>query len=272
MSRTSRRQARKRKDRNGAILGGVAVTILVGLFLWGQRTPRAVGPNNCPLDGRYAAQMAILVDPSDTLTTVQVSATPRILDIIEREVPELTEIRVYAVGRAGRRDTAAAIRLCKPTHPDSVSSFTGNPTIVAREYDDDFVVPLRETLSSLLNVESDTISPIMEAIQAAAVNAFQPRAAPIPRHLLIVSDLIQNSADLSFYTDPIDFGPLSRSPDYGTLRVDLSGVSVTAFLLARRGQGGRIQAGGLRRFWEDYFIDQGVEDPSARLRWIPVEG
>ena len=271
MSRRARREAKKRKDQAGVILGAVAVAVLVGFFLWGQRDGQSLDSSNCPQDGRYAAQIAILVDPSDTLTTVQGSVAPRILELIEREAPQTTEIRVYTVARAGRRNTAASLRLCKPVHPDSTSSLTGNPTIAARRYQEDFVAPLQRTLSSLLDVEGDSISPIMEAIQAAAVNAFQPRGAYIPRHLLIVSDMIQNSADLSFYTDPVDFGPLSRDPDYGTLRVDLSGVAVSAFLLARRGSAGRIQAGGLSRFWEDYFVDQGAE-PGARPRWIRVEG
>ncbi len=272
MSKQSRQRAKQRKDRLGVIVGGFAVAILVVLFLWGQRGGRRLDSSNCPEDRRYAAQIAILVDPSDTLTSVQEgSAAPRILEAIEREATETTEIRVYTVGRAGRGDTATVLRLCKPSHPDSVSSLTGNPRTAARRYDESFLAPLEGTLAALLDVEGDTISPIMEGIQAAAVNAFRPRNTNIPRQLLIVSDMIQNSADLSFYTDPIGFGPLSRDPNYGTLRVDLSGVAVTVFLLARRGEAGRIQAGPLRGFWEDYFIDQGAEQ-GARPRWINVEG
>ena len=126
---------------------------------------------------------------------------------------------------------------------------------------DEFLAPLRQTLSVLLSVEGDSISPILEGVQVAAVSAFQPREADIPRQVLVVSDMIQNSRNLSFYRDPVDFGPLSRNPDYGTLRVDLTGVEVSVFLLARRGGAGRIQGGTLRRFWEDYFLDQGASTP-----------
>ena len=272
MSRRSRRRVQQRKDRRGVVVGGVAALFLVGLFLWGQRGGRSLDSANCPHDRRYAAQVAILVDPSDSLTIVQgSSATPRIVEAIERDAPETAEIRVYTVGRVGRGDTTAVFRACKPAHPDGVSPLTGNPRIAERRYREDFLTPLQQTLAALLDVEGDTISPIMEGIQATAVNAFQPRNAYIPRQLLIVSDMIQNSADLSFYTDPVDFGPLSRNPDYGTLRVDLSGVAVTVFLLARRGDAGRIQAARLRVFWEEYFVDQGAE-PGARPRWVSVEG
>ena len=271
MSRRSRRKARKRKDIRGIVVGALAIVILIAFVVYGQRSPRPLDADNCPEDRAFAAQIAILVDPSDTLTTVQEgSGAPRLLEALEG-APETAEIRVYTVGRAGRGDTSAVLRICKPSHPDSTSSITGNPRIAAREYREEFLDPLRETLTRLLNVEGDTISPIMESIQTAAVNSFQPRGATIPRQLMIVSDMIQNSANLSFYTDAVDFGPLSRNPDYGTLRVDLSGVSVHAFLLARRGRGGRIQGGTLRVFWEDYFLDQGAH-PDARPRWIRVEG
>ena len=273
MSRQSRRQARRRKDRRGVIIGILAFFVLAGLFVLGLRPPRDLEPNtNCPLDQQYAAQMAILVDQSDTLTTVQAAVTRQILRFVDREIPETTEIRMYNIGRAGRRDPAPELRICKPAHGDSVSRWTSNPRLVTQNYNENFSVPFQEALSSAVqDVSSDTISPIIEAIQVAAVDAFQPRDSRIPRHLVIVSDMIQNSGDFSFFTDPRDFEILARNPDYGTLRVDLSGVSVRAFLLARRGPYARMQDDSMRLFWEDYFIDQEA-DPAARPLWIAVEG
>ena len=273
MGRRERRLAKERKDRIGAFLGAVALLVLLGLYAWGQVIePPELDGANCPADGRYAAQIAILVDPSDTLTVVQASVGGRILDLIENEAPETAEIRVFTVARTGRQDTSAVLRLCKPQHPEDASSAPGSQRHAIDEYQENFIDPLRMTLSTLLDAAGDSISPILEAIQVVAVNSFQPRDdRSIPRRLIVVSDMIQNSGNHSFYTDPVDFGDLSRNPDYGTLRVDLSGVSVSVFLLARRSQAGRIQQGGLHRFWEDYFIDSGVE-PGRELRWIAVEG
>lgn len=269
---TRRNRTTKRKNLVGAVIGVLALAILVALFVRGQRGSRAFDAANCPEDGDYAAQIAILVDPSDTLTSVQEgSGAPRVLATIESGAPATAEIRVYTVGRAGRGDTHAVFRVCKPVHPDEVGSLTGNPAMAERRYQEDYLAPLEQALAALLSVEGDSISPIVEGIQVAAVSAFQPRDADIPRQLLIVSDMIQNSRNLSFYREPVEFGPLSRNPDYGTLRVDLSGVEVSVFLLARRGGAGRIQGGTLRGFWEDYFLDQGAS-PLARPRWIMVEG
>ena len=248
------------------------VAVAMGaIFLWGQRESRSLDADNCPEDGAYAAQVAVLVDQSDSLTNVQRSVAPRILEVLEVDAPETTEIRVYTLARAGRGDTASVLRVCVPKHPDSVSSTTGNPRIAARRYNE-FQESMRASLTSILNAGGDDVSPLVEGIQVAVVTAFQPRASTMPRQLLIVSDMLQHSDLTSFYGgEQPDFGNLARRPDYGTVRVDLSGVEVTVFLLARGGEAGRVQGGGMRQFWEDYFLDQGAH-PTARPRWVAVEG
>ncbi len=225
--------------------------------------------DGCPNASAYAGQIAILADPSDSLTNVQQSVTPRILDLIE-EAEEATEIRVYTLARAGRGDTTSVFRACVPRHPDDVSQMTGNPRIAARRYDD-FQASLGASLSAVLSARGDSVSPLAEGIQAAVVNAFQPRGATMTRQLFIVSDMLQHSSLVSFYRAAPEFGSLARRPEYGTLRVDMSGVAVTVFLLARSGQAGRIQLDSMRQFWEDYFLDQGAH-PSARPQWVAVEG
>ena len=271
MSRGGRRRQERRKNLIGGVMIAVSALVLAGFLIWGQMSDRAgLDRANCPEDGRYAAQIAILVDPSDSLTTVQRSVVSRILETIEFDAPETAEIRLYPLSRAGRGDATSVLRTCVPAHPDGVSPFTGNPQIAARKYEE-FATSLRRGLSALLNAREDHVSPLLEGIQVAAVNAFQPRRSNMRRQLLIVSDMLQNSPTMSFYREAADFGSLLRNPDYGTLRVDLSGVEVSVFLLARGGEAGRIQAGTMRQFWADYFLDQGAH-PAARPRWVNVEG
>ena len=255
----------------GVALITVAVLALLVLFLRGQGSDLVPDSDNCPVDGSYAAQVAILVDPSDSLTSVQELVARRILETIRAEVPATAEIRIFTLGQAGRGDTASVLRRCVPVHPDSASAFTDALREVRRRYDD-FERTLSDTLSTLLDARGDDVSPLLQGIQVAAVSTFQPRRSTIPRKLMIVSDMLQHSAVISFYPPGLpDFGVLMRNPDYGTLRVDLSGVEVLAFFLARAGDAGRIQASGVREFWEEYFVDQGAH-AAARPTWINVEG
>ena len=272
-TRAGRHGSRRKTGKNALAIGFLVAVVLImlGLIVWGQIGPRpALDAANCPEDGSYAAQVAVLLDPSDTLTAVQeMSAGNRLFEFFENDLPETAAVGLFDVGRAGRGDTAAAYRVCRPEHPDSVWSFTGNPDMAARSFNEDYLGPLRDTVNVLLGHSAQASSPIIEAIQVAAVNAFRPRDAAVPRHLIVVSDMLQNSTAASFYDGVPDLLSLARNPDYGTLKVDLSGVNVVVFLLSRRGEAGRIQA-GMRQFWEDYFADQGVG--FGGLSWVRIEG
>ena len=269
MSRQSRQRREKQKQIGGTIIAVVAGVALLALLYMGERGGARLDPDGCATTEPPAEQIVVLLDPSDALSPVQHrSALPRLLEALD-PAPETAEVRIYTVAKAGRRVSGPNFRSCKPTHPDNVNSVTGNPELAADAYDSWFST-LEQQLGEMVSAAADTASPIVEAIQFAVVDAFQPREAAIPRRLLVVSDMVQNSADLSFFRDPVDFGPFSRSPAYGTLRVDLARVSVHAFLLARRGEAGQIQAGTLRTFWEDYFLDQAAA--TARPLWVEVEG
>ena len=257
------------------VLGIASGVILLALFVFGQRESVSVDSDNCLQDELPPAQTVVLLDPSDSLSVVQQgSVVSRLLEALEDSMPERTEIRVYTVAKAGRRESAPEFRVCVPPNPDDISvleSLWNNRSIAERGYTEGFRLPLRRRLDVLLDVPSDSVSPIVEAVQAAVVDAFRPRGASVPRTVFLVSDMVQNSSDLSFFREASDFGTFVRDPNYGTLRVDLSGVRLIVFLLARRGIAGRLQAGQLKTFWEEYFIDQNAS-AGARPRWIEVEG
>jgi len=270
VSRQSRRRREKQKQIVGTTVAVVAGAALLALLYSGERGGTRLDPDGCAATEPPAEQIVVLLDPSDALSPVQHrSALPRLLEALD-PAPEMAEVRIYTVANAGRRVPGPSFRSCKPTHPDDVNSVTGNPSMAAEAYNSWFAT-LEQRLQEMIGVAADTASPIVEAIQFAAVDAFQPREAAIPRRLLVVSDMVQNSVDLSFFRDRVDFGSFSRNSAYGTLRVDLARVRVDAFLLARRGEAGQIQAGTLRTFWEDYFLDQGAV-ATARPRWVEVEG
>ena len=275
MRRLSDQPSSKSADVRYVALGIVSCVILLALFVFGQRGSERIDSDNCLQDKLPPAQVVVLLDPSDSLSVVQQgSVISRLVEVLEDSMPERTEIRMYTVARAGRQQAAPELRVCVPPSPDDIDvleSLWNNRTIAEREYAESFRVPLRQRLDALLDVPSDSVSPIVEAVQAAVVDAFRPRGAAVPRTVLVVSDMMQNSSDLSFFREIPDFGTFVRDPNYGTLRVDLGGVRLVVFLLARRGIAGRLQAGQLKTFWEEYFIDQNAS-PDARPRWIEVEG
>ncbi len=253
------------------ILGVILVFVAYGIYSSFSAPPNlddALCPEN---NSDWAGQTAIVLDPSDSLHyTQQIDARNRIVQHLET-LSEYTEIRLYRLSRAGRRIAQMEFRICAPLHPDEIDWLQGlsrNRNIARQQYEEDFIEPLKRHLDEILSGPGALVSPILKTVQDVAVDAFQPPDAQFSRELVLISDMVQHSSDMSFFDDPVDFMTLANHPDYPTIRVDLEGVDVTVFLLARRGMAGRIQAGSIREFWDEYFLDQGT----GTVQWIRVTG
>src|SRR5260221_10218770 len=83
------------------------------------------------------------------------------------------------------------------------------------------------------------LSPIMEAVQAVPVGRLEPAdaaratAAPLPKRMVIVSDMLENGAGGSHYRGVPSFSAFKASPAYPKLRSHLDGVGVTILYLRR---------------------------------------
>lgn len=253
------------------IIGAIAVFMAIAVYA-SLSVPPKLDPNLCPeKESDVAGQIAIVLDPSDSLDyTQRADARARVLGQIEA-TREYTEIQLYELSRDERQPPQMKFRVCAPEHPDQINWFERlrkNRDIARRRYEEEFIEPLARHLDELLAGPDALASPILKTIQDVTVDAFQPPDSRLPRQLILVSDMVQHSADMSFFEDPIDFRLMGQSSDYPTMQVDLEGVEVTIWLLARRGIAGQIQARPIREFWDEYFLDQGARQP----QWKRVTG
>ncbi len=121
-------------------------------------------------------------------------------------------------------------------------------------------------------------SPILEMIQS--IRHFQPLRAG--DRLIVISDLIQNSDSMQFCrvkNDMPSFSVFSKRPLYSRIKPEsLEGIEVEVLMIQRQGYG---QSGlaycyseeEIRRFWKNYFVANGVGNPSfVRIRHGFVDG
>lgn len=213
-------------------------------------------PYSCPIPGR----VMVLLDPSDTVAPVPLMDARNKLGRELAELEPLTELRLYTVGDAGRAETIRPrFQMCVPVDPEGGH----NPDLFRPNYD-----RYRRTLDSVFTAvfrePSDTISPIVEAVQAATVD--MAGAASVGRHhVVFVSDMVQHSPELSFFRKRLDHG--ADMPPY--LHTDLSRSSASVLLLLRRGFPGEIQSrDDFRTFWDDYSQNMKVQS----WEWQEVTG
>ena len=251
---------------------GVFVLAFVGLVIGAQMLIHQGRPDDktlCPAAGP-SALTALLIDTTDPLNAIQRAAVLARLNRIVSHLRLGEEIVVYSVNPTGDPLKAAFV-ICRPIKPSEVSELTGNRAIAQRRFDEAFAPRIRSVLTAATGAASPSgRSPIMAAIQAIAVSAFQAADAasasggPPPKRLIIVSDMLENSEAANHYKGAPDFRSFKSTRGYARVRSHLDGVTVTILYL-RRDDAAAIQGLTHIRFWNEWFADQGasVEDVAA---------
>jgi hypothetical protein len=200
----------------------------------------------CPEDGP-AAHLAILVDMTDPVSATQLAAARDRLARLIDAAPTATRVSLGTVGPA-----AEPLRsLCKPEA--EVSALTANPRLAAERYATEFAAPVDATLDRLLAVPTADSSPILEAMARFLVAIPGFAADPVPREVVLVSDLVQHSDTFSFYRgdDWADFEAMG-GPD--RLARTLDGAAVRILRLPRPAAPTAV----VDDFWVRYLSAQGA--------------
>lgn len=221
----------------------------------------------CPTDGPQSVT-AVLIDMTDPINAVQRTDLMNEIEKLVDEVRRFGGLEIYSVGPIEEKPPRPIFRKCNPGRADEISEFFANPRMVERDWREGFRKPLEETLERTLKPAEADNSPILESIQWVTINALTPPGrTEIPRRLVVVSDMLQHTASLSFYRGIPDFDTFESSPYYQRVRAPLEEVAVDLFFVCRDTRT-PIQQPALLRFWTDYFDFQGVRS----LRVVQIVG
>jgi hypothetical protein len=259
MSRVSRRK--RRQDFIGWMLIVFALVAIGGLaYVYHAATSHAVAlnPDNmCPQSGPHSITV-VLIDTTDPLDPVQHEDVRKQLEDIKDDVPRYGEIELFTVAPASDALLSAKLAACNPGRGSDIDPIYGNPALVEKRWQKAFSDKVDEVLGQLLQSQTLATSPIMESIQQIAVQAFVGQGVDnIPKRLIVVSDMLQNTPGFSQYRGSESFEEFRRSPYYIKVRPNLAGVDVTILYL-RRLNARHLQGRRHIEFWQSYFSDAGA--------------
>ena len=268
MARTSRRQAER--ARHEVVLGTLAFVIAIAIaggaaWGWYERPSDALDAALCPAGGPRG-HFVLLVDKTDPLTFTQKAAFQvRLRELIEKRTPPGYLLSVFVLGESFQDNARPLVELCNPGDGSDRSPLTANPAHLRRRYEERFIAPLMAEADALQAATPAKTSPIFEMLQLVGINAFQSRGVKGERRLIVMSDMLQNTAQFSMYSGPSDFGAFASS-DYGRrVQAQLAGVEVELDILVDTPA---LQTRRHLKFWEDWFDRAG-----ARIvRVDPLEG
>lgn len=266
----TREERRKRQTRLGAGLIVLAFILLLaglGIYLNLKTKQTRLDPETfCPLAGPSAVTV-VLIDRSDPLNPVQQEALRKRLTVLKDGLALHERLAVYAVSDTHASLPPPLFDLCNPGRGEGLSPLVANPERARQRWEAEFSARLDEVLATMLDPGSEPTSPILESIQAAAVAGFREIQA-LPRRLIIVSDMIHNTAEFSQIRQPnASFAELKASPYYRKVRADMRGVEVSVFYV-RRDNMAHVQGRRHVEFWQEYFAAQGA----TLARVVAIEG
>ena len=256
----ARRQTKKRQGTISQVAGIgmiVAVLTIMGALVWLRPEPIERDPNTlCRSDGPSSIT-AILLDRTDSFgPTTKADLNNQIWDLLV-ESEENHEISIFAVDSTQENTLDPFILVCNPGDPDEADPLIQSEAIIRRKWNQKFRQPLEKVLKSLLTEKEAASSPILESVQSVSITHFQAvKRDTIPRRLIIISDLLQNSDAISFYTEPPDFNRFQQTPQARWLNPDLRNVDIEIWLIQRR-QPQQGDGGSLLKFFKSWLEEHG---------------
>lgn len=259
--------ARRRRRRGGGeglrIAAGLALALLAvgalgALFYLRETTappPVLDADTLCPVGGPTALTV-VLLDGSDALPDAgQRQVTTALLDLADAlPVGGLLELRLLDPADPGGR---VLFSRCNPGSGEGLSEWTANPAAARRRWLAEFREPVGTVVAGGLPQLSAETSPIMAAIQRIAVDRFDGRAREgVPKRLVIVSDMMENTADYSQYRGDASVERWRASPAARRYATDLEGADVTLYYVDRL-VGRPFGSADHLRFWASWVDENG---------------
>lgn len=256
----------------GWVAGGVGLLIIVGIAAVGlylnanyRDVERTTG---CPTD-HYDSVTAVLIDLTDPISAVQSAALRNALLKIRDSVPKYGRLEIYPLAPTAAATIPPLFAACSPgSGRDVESRWYGNPELADRIWHKQFGDQLDALIAKIQGLPSQSRSPIFEAVQSIAVTSF---GAPLAegassKRLVIVSDMIHYTPELSMYRAVPTFEQFKTSEYYLRVKPDLRSANVDVYLIVRETKHD-VQQPPLYKFWMDYF-----DASNGYLRgWEPLQ-
>ena len=248
------------------VVVGLIISIAGGGAWLTAHVPKLDPETLCPKSGPSAVTV-ILIDATDGLSRVQRAAVNVRLGRVLGDLRLHEQIAVFRISSDGD-PLQPVLTLCRPTRPEEQNQLTGSAKQAQKTFETKFKQRIEAVLQGSLAQGGSDRSPIMEAIQGAAVASFQPvESSSARKRLVVVSDMLENGAGGSHYRGVPDFEAFEKTSEFAKTRSDLSGVEATVLYL-RRDDGTSTQGRRHADFWASWFAAQGASLESV----VPIEG
>ena len=199
----------------------------------------------------------LLVDVTDPMTLPQKQDFRNQLDRLTSEIPRYGKLVITKVDPVSEKLLVPIVTRCNPGTGRDTSDLDGNPKKLEKLHREQFVAPIQDAYEQILSASEASRSPILESIQSINLTEFgSDQGSGVRKRLVIASDLLQNTNELSFYKQLPASESLVRTQAFSRVRTDLRGVEVDLWMLQRE-DSSESQPRALPDLWTEIIDAQG---------------
>jgi hypothetical protein len=224
----------------GAILAGLA---LLSFGVWFFRPPDTDPATLCPTNRTLSGHTLVIVDRTDRWNPAVGEALTELIEQAQKQTQRFEKFSIVALG--ADQSPQPLFSVCNPGEPNILTDLYRGRRYTEQDFDQKFVGAADSVISRLRAPAEARTSPIVEYVHRWLGRDDFNENVP-HRHLVLISDMRQNSNLLSFYADP-------------------SGGRLPQFVQSEFGDGARNVA------FDVYFVahghDHNVPETDVRHAW-----
>ncbi|WP_319587867.1 hypothetical protein [uncultured Desulfobulbus sp.] len=245
-----------RKDKQGiGILAGV-VTIFLSLFVavyWLKASSDQYDHDKlCRNDGDYP-RLNVLIDKTDPWNKQDQQRLAALIRRIKEQLATNERLSIFVLDETGTYSPTPVFDMCNPGRGNQANNLYQNPRMVQQRFDEQFQAPLETALAKLLQPGVAPQSPILESIIALKGSNKQPE------RMIVVSDMLQNSENLSFYRR--DSRSLVKQENNQVCQIPSLYESIEVHVVNRPTVAGASRQ-QVRNFWQGCLRRLAEQDPA----------
>ena len=261
MARSSYAKRRKKsQDTKGYIIFALVAVLLIafiGIYFFVQsRHVYLTQDTLCPVEGPYG-HTAFLIDRTDTYSKIQIAQIKKHLEQIQLNLPKYSELSIYDIKDNPDDSLSPVFKMCNPGDGSDIGNWeqlASNQDQIKKRYEDAFASKLEKTMDNMLLPNIEDTSPIFQMIKVVSVKAFPMNKTKHGNHLVIISDMLQNSDSYSHYSSKPNIKSFEKNDFYKEVYTDLNKAKVTVLYVWRKSTA-EHQDNNHKNFWAGVFTD-----------------
>lgn len=208
---------------------------------------------------RFGKTVALL-DLTDPLNKAQKEFFLKEIKELKDQIPKHHSLTIYTLDEDLDLNKSRKITMCNPGTVEDIEStydkISINPKEIKKRWDEGFSRQISNVVNNIIvENSSQNTSPVMEMFQLIALNEFKGFEG-IDNKIIILSDMIQNTAEMSMYQNElISYSSFKKSNYFLKVKTNLNyNVSLELFIIQRDGSRKMQNNPDFVNFWGQYFM------------------